>query len=311
MRLRRLKPKGRSVVYHCISRIVGGSFLLGEVEKEVFRRMMWKQSQFCGVEVVAYCLMSNHVHLAVRVPAEQELPDGELIRRLGILYGSNHPITKNATSFVRNGEKIPKAIHETFSSRMGDVSEFNKELKQRFSRWYNRVHQRHGTLWAERFRSIVVEPSFAALQALIAYIDLNPVRAGLVEDPMDYRFCSYSEALAGRRDLHLVLVDALGCSSWAECVNRYRRLLFVKSGIAGGSGKQVLSERLIRSKLKKGAALSFGEVLRVRIRYFSKGIVLGSSEFVHEFFRNYREYFGRRPRFETGRLPDPLRLQSL
>ena len=85
----------------------------------------------------------------------------------------------------------------------------------------------------------------------------------------------------------------------------------MKSGIAGGSGKQVLSERLIRSKLKKGAALSFGEVLRVRIRYFSKGIVLGSSEFVHEFFRNYREYFGRRPRFETGRVPDPLRLQRL
>ena len=65
---------------------------------------------------------------------------------------------------------------------MGDVSIFMKELKQRFSIWYNRSHGRFGTLWAERFRSVVVEGRPFALQTVAAYIDLNPVRANLCQD---------------------------------------------------------------------------------------------------------------------------------
>ncbi len=55
-----------------------------------------------------------------------------------------------------------------------------KELKQRFSRWYNRQTGRFGTLWAERFKSVLVEDHPANVETLAAYIDLNPVRAGLV-----------------------------------------------------------------------------------------------------------------------------------
>jgi putative transposase len=43
---------------------------------------------------------------------------------------------------------------------------------------------------------VVVENSVNALKTVAAYIDLNPIRAGLVEDPKDYRFCGYGEAVA-------------------------------------------------------------------------------------------------------------------
>jgi len=78
---------------------------------------------------------------------------------------------------------------------MYDLSEFMKTLKQRFSFWFNKSHERGGPLWNGRFKSVLVESpacheqDFAhnAITTMAAYIDLNPVRAGLVDDPKDYR----------------------------------------------------------------------------------------------------------------------------
>ena len=84
-----------------------------------------------------------------------------------------------------------------YTRRMYNLSEYVKSLKQGFSMSYNRRHQRQGTLWESRFKSVLVEGSRRALWTVAAYIDLNAVRAGLVNDPQDYRFCGYAEAVAG------------------------------------------------------------------------------------------------------------------
>jgi putative transposase len=93
---------------------------------------------------------------------------------------------------------------------MGDVSAFMKELKQRFSRWYNEVHDRYGTLWAERFKSVLVEDDSDALRTVAAYIDLNSVRAGLTPDPKDYRYSGYGEAVAGSGKARAGLLSVMG-----------------------------------------------------------------------------------------------------
>ena len=64
--------------------------------------------------------------------------------------------------------KIDEDIRAKPLERMGDVSAFMGELKQRFSRWYNRTHERFGTLWAERFKSVVVEDQPGSLEAVAA-----------------------------------------------------------------------------------------------------------------------------------------------
>ena len=66
---------------------------------------------------------------------------------------------------------------------MWDVSGYLQRLKQRFTQWFNRRKGRRGVLWEERFKSVLVEGSGDPLSTMAAYIDLNPVRAGLVEDP--------------------------------------------------------------------------------------------------------------------------------
>ena len=67
-------------------------------------------------------------------------------------------------------------------------------LLKRFTRWFNRQHERTGTLREEHIKSVIVENGIPA-RAVAAYIDLNPVRAGIATDPVDYRWSSYGEAV--------------------------------------------------------------------------------------------------------------------
>ena len=264
--------------------------------------MVWRQAAFCGVEVITYCVMSNHFHILVRAPERPALTDAQLIEHLEGLYGPKGVPTLLARQAVAERGQIDADIRQRLIERMGDVSVFMKELKQRFSLWYNRHHVRFGTLWAERFKSVVVEDQPTSLEAVAAYIDLNPVRAGLVEDPKDYRFCGYAAAVAGnalaRRGLMSLRKDP---ASWAGCAAAYRMRLFVGGGSAHQSGKVILYKEKIKAVIEQGGELSLGQILRLRVRHMSDGVVLGSQAFVNEVFTLHREKFG--PKRKVGARP--------
>ncbi|MEO7317464.1 MAG: transposase [Chthoniobacteraceae bacterium] len=148
--------------------------------------------------------MSNHFHILLEVPMRPEvLPtDEELLARPKHIYsGLGFATIRQHLTMLREAasQADAEAYRETFFARMWDVSAFMKALKQRFTQWFNRQRGRKGTLWEERYRSVLVEGAGDALAAMAAYIDLNPVRAGMVADPEVYRWCGYAEAVAGRR----------------------------------------------------------------------------------------------------------------
>jgi REP element-mobilizing transposase RayT len=180
MRSARLKVKDQPAVYHCVTRVVGGAMLLDKQAKEVLRKQLWYMARFCGVEILTYCIMTNHFHVLVRVPDKQELNDQALLTRFSELYGDKKGRVETLEAILKKGGEEAQAERDKLLARMGDVSLFMKELKQRFSIWYNRSHRRYGTLWAERFKSVLIEDTAACLRTVAAYIDLNPVRAGLV-----------------------------------------------------------------------------------------------------------------------------------
>jgi putative transposase len=302
MRMARIKIAGRGAVYHCISRVVGGQMLLGSPEKEKLREMLWQQAEFSGVELVTYCLMSNHIHLLVRVPGTISATDGDLVERAVKFYGRKSLYVQTLQqAFERHGV-LPDDLRAGLHERMGDVSVFMKELKQRFSKWFNKERNRFGTLWAERFKSVLVEDQPGAVQAVAVYVDLNPVRAGLVKDPKDYRWCGYAEAVAGREAARKGLASFHRSSEWAQVGREYREVLLVTSGTAGRSGKVVLEPEAIRRELKRKGVLTVGQVLRVRVRYFTDGVVLGSRNYVNGIFAEYRDRFGPRRRSGARRL---------
>ncbi len=286
----RVKVRGDvSAVYHCMSRVVGKQRLLGALEKEVFRGMMWRLADFSGVEVLTYAVMDNHFHVLVRTPGAVEVSDGELVRRVEALYGPERARALCCGLDGPGGE----ALRAGYLRLMGDVSAYIKALKQRFSIWYNRRYGRVGTLWSERFKSVLVESGGAALRTVAAYIDLNGVRAGCCADPKDYRWSGYAEALAGgvlaRRGLRRVMEQ--GGRGWRRALWEYRVILYGKGSVPDARGRGV-SAQAFAAERAGGGRMSVSEMLRFRVRYFTDGTVLGGQEFVERCFREHRDKFG-------------------
>jgi len=189
--------------YHCVSRIVDRNFVLGDLEKEHFVKLMRAYETFCGVKVITFCIMTNHFHILLEVPqrpAREHLPsDQELVQLLKVAdvsYGASSLAQHLQTLRASARHEEAETLRERFLSNMWDVSFFMRVLKQRFSQWFNGARNRKGTLWEERFRSVLVEEG-DALRTVASYIDLNPIRAGMVSDPADYRWSGFGEAVAG------------------------------------------------------------------------------------------------------------------
>ena len=302
MRRRRLIRTGSVACYHCVARVVGAEFLLDDVGKERLVHLMWRQAAFSGIEIVTYCMMSNHFHVLIRVPAEQpHLGDALLVERVEVLYGRTSEEARFLREAISQRGAVYDGVRARLVARMGNVSIFMKELKQRFSRWYNHRHERFGTLWAERFRSVLVEDGGLAMEAVAAYIDLNPVRAGIVEDPKDYRHCGYAAALAGNPLARKGLMSFGEGRAWKDRAAWYRMRLFVGAGTVHQVGKHMLTGARIQAEVDRRGELSMAELVRLRVRYFRDGLALGSRAFVEEVFREFRDQFG--PKRRVGACP--------
>lgn len=295
MRSRRIKArKGQVGLYHCMSRVVGGAYLLRAQEKEKFVRMMWRVADFLEIEVLDYVVMSNHYHQLVRTPGKVRLSDDQLYEKLlGYYGGRSRKVSDFADAMATGGARL-RALRKRYLKRIGNVSEFEKILKQGFSSWYNRRNERRGTFWMERFKSVLVEDILEVRKILAAYIDLNPLRAEIVEDPARYRFCGYGAAIGGDRYARRGIQRILGVDNWEDASAPYRVYLMKRGHrkVAGKKG-QVSREQLLEVLAEKGQ-LPICEMLRLRVRYFSDGLVLGSERFVEEAFERYRSQFGEK-----------------
>lgn len=320
----RLLGEGKSF-YHVISRVVDRQFVFDDEAKEVTRKILRRLESFLGVRVVTYCLMSNHFHLLLEVPDKEmmaPLSEDQLLELLPTLYdGIYVESVRQDLERARDAEFFSTPdlqnarvdqILGRFEKRRGDLSTFVKEFKHRVTRYINKKENRRGTLWESRFKSVLVEGNEGALLTIAAYIDLNPVRAGIVECPEDYRWCGYAEAVAGNRKaraglgtiLSEALIDTNYRADWRRTHNRYRLFVYSEGrevtadpemGIAGRKG---FCDEEIEAVEKAQGALPVAAIVRHRVRYFCDGAVLGTAAFVNEVFARERARFG--PKRKTG-----------
>jgi REP element-mobilizing transposase RayT len=304
--------------YHCLSRVVERQFVFGELEREQFVRYLREYETFCGVRILTYCILSNHFHLLIEVPAKPEEPVSaeELIAKLQALSS-----TALTAATVRQRIEMFRQAKDGAGERefidrlcatMWDLSGFMQRLKQRFTQWFNRHKGRKGTLWEERFKSVLVEGAGESLATMAAYIDLNPVRAGMVEDPKDYRWCGYGAAVAGdrraRTGLRVVVAGGERAAeeqlSIRQTLAQYRVWLFGQGEEREGFSEtgEPLRKGFKRDEVLAVAAakgqLALADYLRIRVRYFSDGAVLGTREFVNQVFHALRERFS--PKRQEG-----------
>lgn len=319
MRLSRIKAEGHGY-YHCLSRVVDRRRIMGDMEREKFRELMRGSERFSGVRVLTYAILSNHFHILVEVPEPQDVDEMEIVSRLSAIYDPEEvfEIKSRWKMWRQQGqEQLVQVELARLRARMYDISEFVKSVKQRFSQWYNRREGRCGTLWEDRFKSVMVEPpahtarerqDVGALRTMAAYIDLNAVRAGLVTDPKEYRWCGYGEALAGGREAREGLAAIFGDvnEKWRLTAANYRVLLYTAGEEAGQNelGQALrtgISAAKVEEIIKAHGELSLAAVLRCRVRYFSDGVAIGGKAFVEDVFRRHRDNFG--PKRKSGARP--------
>lgn len=297
MRKPRIKNDGEGY-YHIVSRTALRTFLFNENDRSVFVKMMRKVEAFSGVEVMTYCVMANHFHILLHIPPKRTITPAEILERVAVLYGEERAaeMKERWEGYATDRKyKLLRMEQEQLRKRMGDLSEFVKTLKLRFTVWYQAHHNCDGTLWQGRFHSTLIEGSATALSTVAAYIDLNPVRAGIAKDPAEYRWSGYGSATRGLAISKIALCKLLmpdaEVSDFNKCMTVYRQLLFVK-------GSDVIDEKEVKKTLKNRGELPLPVMLRCKVRHFTSGVFLGSREFVEDEFRKHRSYFS--PKRRTG-----------
>lgn len=186
--------------YHIMSKVAGGELLFSNADKEYFLELIERFAGGFFVEVHAFCIMSNHFHILLSGLDEEagQASKEELFKRYEGLYPKN-PIPPEGT-FNSCNQFIPDEDGgvERLRNRLGSVSRFVQELKQTFSRWYNKKYGRTGYLWGGRYKGVITSMGEAQL-ICSTYIDLNPIRAKIVSKPEEYQWSSLGMRVNSRK----------------------------------------------------------------------------------------------------------------
>ena len=174
--------------YHCITRCVRRAKLLGEGQdrKEWIENRLKELAEIFGVSVAGFAVLDNHLHLLVRLDPEtvKNWSDEEVIRRWARLFpprdGMRRPL--EASDDWVKGHLLNAAWIKRARERLGSLSWFMKCLKEPLARLANRQDQAGGAFFEGRFKSIAILDE-GSLLATCAYIDLNPLAAGIAATP--------------------------------------------------------------------------------------------------------------------------------
>ena len=168
--------------YHCISRCVRRAFLCGRDEysgRDFEHRRGWvvarlrKLAEIFAIELYAYAVMSNHLHVVVRVDeaVADTWEDDDVIERYGQLFPGMKAVAKDATERQRH------ELANEWRSRLCDLSWFMRCLNEHIARKANKEDECTGRFWEGRFKSQPLLDE-EALVTCMAYVDLNPIRSG-------------------------------------------------------------------------------------------------------------------------------------
>jgi len=278
-RIPRMVIAGEQAVYHVMSRTALDGFPFGDAEKEYLVSLINRLRRVYFSEILGFCCMGNHFHLLTRMLPEADFTDKEIKKKYEICYGKDRDFAEGQIPFFR--------------AKWSSLSEFVKEIKLGFSRYYNRRHNRRGFFWGDRFKSVIVENGQTLINCL-AYIDLNPVRAGIVEKPEEYRWNSIGYHVQTNNkdgflsfDFGLKEFNVLDAD---ERLRLYRKFLYEK----GASSKEKecqIAEKTIGKERSKDFKINPVDRFKYRTRYFSDSGIIGTKEFVAQNYQRFKHHF--------------------
>ena len=244
MRKKRVVQAGKC--YHLVTRVAHRAFFFDDEEKNRFVDLLKRVEFFCCVKVLAYCCMSNHIHVFIYLEEERELSEEEMLARVKSLYRGARleevlgewKVLKEADDKLRAATGGPVAgsdfgnLLAAYARRMFHPSEFMKTLKQNMTMSFNARRNHTGTVWEGRFYDKMSNPTAKDMSAQAAYIDCNPAEAGICRDPTDYKWCGWAAAMAGdehARDMYRFIYEGVA-NDWREIVELHETAIRARLG---------------------------------------------------------------------------------
>jgi REP element-mobilizing transposase RayT len=281
-RTQRMIIDDQSAVYHVMSRTALDGFPLGDVEKDFMLDLIRRYSALYLVEILGFSIMGNHFHILLRVFPEYEFTDEEILKRYVNFYGDERIYADGLIPNLRQ--------------KLTSLSEFMREIKVGFARFYNRRHHRRGYFWGDRFKSVIVENGETLINCL-AYIDLNPLRAGLVERPEQYRWNSLGYHVQTNNQDDFLSTDfglkEFNVQSKKERIRRYRRYVYEAGSLnqPEKGNTKAIKDNVLEKERRRGFELSKSDRFRYRTRYFTDSGIIGSKEFVAVNYQRFKNLF--------------------
>ena len=292
-------------VYHVMSRTALDGFPLKDLEKDFMLDLIKKFSSLYFTEILGFCLMGNHFHILLKMFPENRFSDEDIQKRFEMFYGDSRVFTKDQIPFLR--------------AKLSSLSEFVREIKVGFARYYNKRHNRRGYFWGDRFKSVIVDKGETLVNCL-AYIDLNPLRAGIVSRPEDYRWNSLGYHVQTNNRDNFLSTDfglkefnpppADKClKSEKELIRRYLRYVYEAGALnrpekgktpekyaplsqVNSTGQaKVIGDKILKKERHREFELSRNDRFRYRTRYFTDSGIIGSKEFVAENYQRFKHLF--------------------
>jgi len=293
-RTQRMIIDDQSTVYHVMSRTALDGFPLADIEKDILLDLIRRYAALYLVEILGFCLMGNHFHILVRVIPEYKFSDEDILKRYVDFYGDERIFTEGLLPPLR--------------LKLSSLSEFMREIKVNFARFYNRRHNRRGYFWGDRFKSVIVENGETLINCL-AYIDLNPLRAGLVERPEQYRWNSLGYHIQTNNQDNFLSTDfglkEFNVKAKKERIIRYRRYVYEAGALnkPEKGGVKVIEDKVLEKERSRAFKLSQTDRFRYRTRYFTDSGIIGSKEFVSKNYQRFKNIFSSK----HEKKPKPIR----
>ena len=298
--MKRMKITDQGCYYHLMNRITGqkGRFPFDDADKEYGFRLLQNLSEYFLVEIISAAWMGNHFHLVVYAPGPDAMPSPqEIADRHNAYYKS---MEGRFTYFYRTMPYISSRNKKQcleIGAKMLDISYFMRAFQQRFSRLYNKQNMRRGRLWADRFKSVLLDDK-RALEACIQYVELNPVRAGLVESPRNYPFTTwgrYFSAPTGhpfrenflKHYKKILTANEVDTSEWKDLdyIRSFHQSLqqIIAKEQDVDAAERDKTEKQIRRK--ESMPMRFLQ----RTRHFTDGAIIGSKQFIREMGSKFKD----------------------
>ena len=277
-RIPRMLINEEPTVYHVISRTALDGFPLGDIEKDYLVELIKNFNRVYFVETIGYCIMGNHFHLLVKMLPDSNFSDEEIKSRFLKLYGEEREFVEGQIPFFRN--------------KWSNLSEYLKDIKQTFSRFYNKQHNRRGFFWGDRFKSVIVEKGETLINCL-AYIDLNPVRAGIVERPEEYRWNSIGYHIQSDNKNNFLSLD-FGLKEFGvneiERLKHYRKYVYEVGALKPQKGAPI-DQEILEKERKNDFELTKIKKFKYKTRYFTDSGIIGSKSYVKKKYQKFKNYF--------------------